>query len=116
MELIPKRMISRHILVVFLVAVVIFIVKNITAFLIVESLIEGYMLIASTDTIVSSYFFTSNSASLYFRLNYWLITILNPKRTPVCVEANRTSIIVHCVSLDLNKPAISLLGIFFNGI
>ena len=76
MELIPKRMSSKHILVVFLVAVVSFLVKNLTAFLIVEILIEGYMLIASTETIVSSYLFTSISSSLSFRLDSWMNELL----------------------------------------
>ena len=47
MELIPKRMRSRHILTVFLLAAVSFIVNNTTDFLIVESLIEGYMFIVN---------------------------------------------------------------------
>ena len=37
---------------VFLVAAVRFLEKNLTAFLIVDSLIDGYMLIVSTDAIV----------------------------------------------------------------
>ena len=57
-DLIPKRMSSRHRLMVFLVAALSFITKNFTAFLIVEIFIEGYMLIASTDTIVTSSLFT----------------------------------------------------------
>ena len=67
MELIPKRMSSRHRLIVFLIAAVIFLANNITAFLIVEGLIEGYMLIASTDAIVTSSLFISSSSSLFFR-------------------------------------------------
>ena len=58
MDLIPKRMSSRHRLMVFLVAAVSFIADNLTAFLIVEILIKGYMLIASTDAIVTSSIFT----------------------------------------------------------
>ena len=56
-ELIPKRMSSRHRLVVFLVSAVSFLAKNPTAFLIVEIFIDGYMLIASTDAIVTSSLF-----------------------------------------------------------
>ena len=52
MELIPKRMSSRHKLMVFLVAAVIFIAKNLTTFFIVDISIEGCMLLASTDAIV----------------------------------------------------------------
>ena len=58
---------------VFLVSTVSFIAKNITAFLIVESFIEGYMLIASTDTIATSSLFTSSSSSLSFRSDAWTI-------------------------------------------
>ena len=43
---------------VFLVAAISFIAKNLTEFLIVEIFIEGYMLIASTDAIVTSSLFT----------------------------------------------------------
>ena len=71
MELIPKRMSSRHRLIVFLIAAVIFLAKNITAFLIVEGLIEGYMLIASTDTIVHLSIFTSSSSGIYFKSDDW---------------------------------------------
>ena len=56
---------------VFLVAVVIFLANNLTVFLIVESLIDGYMLIASTDAIVNSSLFTFSSSSIYFRLDAW---------------------------------------------
>ena len=52
---------------VFLVAAVSFLAKNITAFLIVESFIDGYMLIASTDAIVASSLFTFSSSSHSFR-------------------------------------------------
>ena len=48
-------MISRHRLIVFLVALVIVLAKNLTAFLIVASFMEGCMLIASTETIVYLY-------------------------------------------------------------
>ena len=58
---------------VFLVAAVIFLAKNLTAFLIVESFIEGYMLIASTDTIVTLSLFISSYSSLPFRSDDWTI-------------------------------------------
>ena len=67
MELIPKQISSRHRLMVLLVVAVSFIAKNLTDFLIVESFIEGYMLIASTDAIVTSSLFTSSSSCLSFR-------------------------------------------------
>ena len=54
MELTPNRMNSRKILMVFLVATVSFLKNNLTDFLIVDCLIEGYVLIASTDAIVTS--------------------------------------------------------------
>ena len=38
---------------IFLVAAVIFLANNLTSFFIVESFIDGYMLIASTDDIVA---------------------------------------------------------------
>ena len=50
--MIPKKVNSRHILIFLLVAVVSFLANNITSFFIVDSLIEGYMLIASTQAIV----------------------------------------------------------------
>ena len=45
----------------FLVAVVSCLAKNLTAFLIVESLVEGKMLIAPTDAIVNLSLFKSSS-------------------------------------------------------
>ena len=48
-ELIPKWMSYSHRLMVFLVAAVSLLANNLTAFLVVASLIDGYMLIASTD-------------------------------------------------------------------
>ena len=71
MEFSPKRMISRHRLMFFLVDMVGSLAKNLTAFLIFESLIEGYILKASTDAIVTSYFFTSFFSSLSFRSDAW---------------------------------------------
>ena len=56
---------------VFLVAVVSFLENNLTAFLIVESFIDGYMLIASTDTIVTLSLFTFSSSSLSFMSDAW---------------------------------------------
>ena len=66
-ELVLQKMISRHRLMVFLVAAVSFLVKKLTAFLIVDIFIGGYMLIASTGAIVTSYLFFFSSLSLYFR-------------------------------------------------
>ena len=45
---------SRHRLAVFLVASASFLADNLIAFLIVESLIDGHMLIESTDDIITS--------------------------------------------------------------
>ena len=70
-ELITKRTSSRHRLMVFLAVAVSFLAKNLTAFLIVESLIDRYILIASTDTIVTSSLFIFSSLSLSFRLDAW---------------------------------------------
>ena len=66
-ELIPKRMSTRHRLMVFLVSVVSFLAMNLTESLVVESLLYGFMLIASTGTIVTSYLFIFSSSYLYFR-------------------------------------------------
>ena len=70
-EIIPKRMISRHRLVVFLIAVVSFFAKYLTAFLIFESFIDGYMLITSTEDIVTLSLFIFSSSNLSFRLDAW---------------------------------------------
>ena len=56
---------------VFLVAVVSFLANNFTAFLIVESLIEGYMFIVSTEDILISSLFNYSSSSLSFRSDAW---------------------------------------------
>ena len=56
---------------VFLVAAVSFLAKNLTAFLIVASLIEGYISIASTDDIFTPSLFNSNYSSLSFRSDAW---------------------------------------------
>ena len=45
--------------------------KKLTSFLIVESFMEGYMLISSTDAIVTLYLFTFSSSSISFRLDAW---------------------------------------------
>ena len=66
-ELIPNWMRSKQRLSVFLVSHV----SYITAFLIVASLIEGCILIASTEAIVTSSFFNPISSSVYFRSESW---------------------------------------------
>ena len=76
MEITPKLMRSKHRLIFFLVAAVIFIEKNVTAFLIVASLIDRYMIISSTDAIVAPYLFISNSSSISFRSYYCKISKL----------------------------------------
>ena len=58
---------------VFLVAALSFIAKNLTEFLIVESFIEGYMVIASTDAISTLYLFTLSSSSISLMLDAWTI-------------------------------------------
>ena len=72
-ELILKWMSSSQRLMVFLVSLVSFLAKYLTSFLIVASLLDGYMLIVSNDAIVTSYLFTSNSSSLSFRSESWTI-------------------------------------------
>ena len=56
-------------LIVFLVDAVSFLEKNITAFLIVAVLIEGYTLKESPEAIITSYLFISNYSSISFRLD-----------------------------------------------
>ena len=56
---------------VFLVADEIFHAKNLTAFLIVDILIDGNMLIASTDDIVAPSPFIFSSSCLSFRSDAW---------------------------------------------
>ena len=56
---------------VFLVLEVSSLAKILTAFLIIASLIYGYMLIASTDSIVDYYLFIFTSLSIYFRSDAW---------------------------------------------
>ena len=62
---------SRQRLIVLLFAAVIFLAKHFTTFLTVGSLIEGYMLIVSTDAIVNSSLFNSSSSSISFRSDAW---------------------------------------------
>ena len=71
MDLIPEWRSSRKRLMVFLVSLVSFIAKYLTAFLIVASLIYGYMVIEPTDSIVTSSLFTPNYSSLSFRSEAW---------------------------------------------
>ena len=56
---------------IFLVAAVSFLAKNITSSLIVESFIDRYLLIVSTDDFVTFSIFNFNPSSLYFRLDAW---------------------------------------------
>ena len=58
---------------VFLVSAVSFLAKYLVAFPIVVSLMDGYMLIASTDVIVTSSLFTFNSSSISFRSEEWMM-------------------------------------------
>ena len=70
-ELIPNLMRSKQRLIVFLVSLVSVLEKYLTAFLIVASLIEGYILITSTDAIVTPSFFNPISSSVSFRPGAW---------------------------------------------
>ena len=49
--------------------------ENITAFFIVASLVDGYILIVSTDVIVTSYFFNTVSSSVSFRSDTWTMEL-----------------------------------------
>ena len=49
--------------------------KNLTAFLIVVSLTEGYILIASIDAIVNSSFFNTISSSVSFGSEAWTMEL-----------------------------------------
>ena len=73
MEIIPNQMSSRHKLMVFLVAAVSFLANNLTTFLVFESFIEGFILIASTDDILSLSLFSYSSSSFYFMLDAWTV-------------------------------------------
>ena len=74
-ELITNWMRSKHRLIVFLVSLVSFLAKNLTAFFILASMIEGYILIASTDAIIASYFFNTVSSSVSFRSDTWTMEL-----------------------------------------
>ena len=56
---------------VFLVSAVSFLPKNLTDFLVVVSLIDGYMLIASTKSIFTLSLYIFSSSSLSFRSDAW---------------------------------------------
>ena len=71
MELIPKCMRSKQRLIVFLVSLVSFLAKYLTAFLIIGGFIDGYMLIASTYAIITSSIFSPGSLGFSFRLEAW---------------------------------------------
>ena len=58
---------SRHRLIDFLVAAVIFLTNNFAEFFIVDRLIEGYMLITPTDAILTLSLFNSIYSGLSFR-------------------------------------------------
>ena len=58
-------------MVLLLVAAVSFIAKNLTSFLTVASFTEGYILIASTDDIVTLSLFISNYSIISFRFDAW---------------------------------------------
>ena len=70
-ELIPNWMRSKQRLIVFLVSLVSVLAKYLTAFLIVLSLIESYILIAPTDVIVTSSFFNPIPSIVSFRSEAW---------------------------------------------
>ena len=71
MDIILKCMSSKKRLIVFLVSLLSFLAKNLTAFLIVASFIDGYMLIASTDAIVNSSIYNPSSSSRSFQSEAW---------------------------------------------
>ena len=64
---------SKKRLIVFLVSLVSFLVEYLTPFLIVASFIDGYMLIASTDAILTSSLFKPRYSSLSFRSEDWTV-------------------------------------------
>ena len=70
-ELILKLMSYKQRLIVFLVSLVSFLAKYLTTFIIVTSFIDGYMLIACTDVIVTSSLSTPSSLILSFRSEAW---------------------------------------------
>ena len=71
MDIIPKWIRSKQSLIVFLVYMVIILAKYLTAFLIVANFNDRYMLIASTDDIVTSSLFNPISLSVSFRSEAW---------------------------------------------
>ena len=58
---------------VFLVSAVSFLAKNLTTFLIVASLMDGYIMIASNDAIVTLSLFIFNYSIISFRSDDWTI-------------------------------------------
>ena len=73
LELIHFGMSSRHILIDFLIAVVSVLANNLTALLIVASFMEAYMLIASTEAIVTASLTKFFSSNLSYRSEAWTI-------------------------------------------
>ena len=71
MEIIPKQMRYRHRLMVLLVSAVSLLAENLTAFLIDNIFIDGYMLISSTDAIATLSILIFSFSSLYFRSYAW---------------------------------------------
>ena len=69
-ELIPNWIISKQRL-IFLVLLVSFLAKTPTTFFIVASLSKVYILIASTNAIVYSYFYNPIPLSVSFRSDAW---------------------------------------------
>ena len=71
MDIIAKRISSWHRLMVFLVSVVSFLLKNLTAVFIFNSLINRYTLIESTDNIVTFSLSFFNFSNIPFRSEAW---------------------------------------------
>ena len=71
--LIQNWMISKQRLIVSLVSLVSILSKYLTAFLIVASLIKGYILIASTEAIVTYSFFNPIYSSVSLRSEAWTL-------------------------------------------
>ena len=93
-------MISKQRLIVFLTSLVSFLAKNLAAFFIVASLIDGYILIVSTDAIVTSYFFNPISSSVSFRSESWMTVYFKAKRDEVVEEEDNSSFDVSSVFKD----------------
>ena len=70
-EIITNWMISKQRLIVFLVSLVSVLEKYLTAFLIVASLIEGYILTTSTKAIITSSLFDPIYSSVSFGSEAW---------------------------------------------